>query len=86
MFIGSYGRSVDFSKQMGQALLSAVLTLGTYSISQVSYTDGALAILDTKTGKIIWSDRKYAQGGSGSPGAMKAHIHQMVKRIPAVDI
>ena len=86
MFIGSYSRRVDLSKQMGQAVLTAFLTLDTYAIHQVSYSDGALMILDTKTGEIIWSDKRYFKGGTGTADNLQSHIKQMIKNIPSVNI
>lgn len=61
VFMQVVGKNVGFGKSFGQGMLTG-LFLG-IGVMEVSFIQGTYGILNIKTGKAIWSDNKYQQGG-----------------------
>lgn len=61
VFVHVLARDVGFMKAMGQGMITGLL-FG-FSVMDVPYVNGTYAVLNTKTGEVIWSDRKFVKGG-----------------------
>ena len=57
IFLGR-GVKVTGGKQAGQAIATAILTLGMASVRNISYLDTWAALLDLKSGEVLWSNSR----------------------------
>jgi hypothetical protein len=57
IFLGR-GVKVTGGKQAGQAIATAILTLGMASVRNISYLDSWAALLDLKSGEVLWSNSR----------------------------
>jgi len=84
------GRRIPMGKTLGQAFLSATLTMGLVAAAQTSSLQMGMYLLDSKTGEIIWSDN-YAVGDgsvisghySGSSGEAASFKDKVLKKVAA---
>jgi len=83
LFLLIKGTDVPVGKSIGQAVATAILTLGFLSMAQVSSTTVSLYMVETSTGKIIWSDSIYSKSKPSSPKTHQRVFTALVKRIPA---
>lgn len=63
ILISLEARNVPIEKQIGQAVLTSLLTLGTVATWQTSGTKTNLFIINTKNGEVIWESQQFMKGG-----------------------
>lgn len=84
LFLFMQGRDVALGKTIGQAVATAILTLGLFSIAESSYTNAYIYMVDAKTGEIIWSDIWVgAKIAPSSPKFLTNTFKRMADNIPA---
>ena len=82
------GRSVPFLKQMGQSLvsglLSSLLTGGFASVSlhEISGVFVGLQIIDARTGEIIWADVSALRDTQNNARAVQRATDWLIRRLP----
>lgn len=83
VFLLIQGRDIPIGKSIGQAVATAILTLGILSVAQVSYGSTYLYIVDAKTGEIIWYDSRAYKSRPSSDKLQNKIFKSIVKKIPA---
>ncbi len=82
VLIHGKGNKVPLSKSIGQGLLTGLLTMGYASFYQVSHYQITLYIVDSGTGKVLWSDSEYSEYSSPNAEQFIQNTIKMVNRIP----
>jgi len=75
------GRMIDFGKQMGQMLVTALLTGGRQASSQQHTVAVQLHIVNGRTGEVMWSDRS-ARNDVPIPQRVAKVADEMIARLP----
>lgn len=76
------GRKVSLGKQIGQGVLTTMLTLGTVATWQTSTTVMQLYIVDLKSGEVLWSDTDFQQY-EPSEDHLRRQAKRIIERLPA---
>jgi hypothetical protein len=75
-------RDVPLGKQIGQAIFTSLLTLGTVAIWQTSGITLDTYMVDSTTGEVFWADRAFVKGGRASQKSVVRMATQAVNRFP----
>lgn len=81
VFILVEGRDVSTGKQIGQAVLTGLLTLGTVIAWQTSAISMNLYVIDTRDSKLIWEDRSFTKIRPDEK-SLKNVAGQIIKLLP----
>jgi len=76
------GRNVPLTKQIGQALISSIATLGTYYIYDTSGLFYNLYIITPHNGELIWADYNYMKGGNVNSKSISSVARIFARKIP----
>ena len=76
------GRNVPLTKQIGQALISSIATLGTYYIYDTSGLFYNLYIITPHNGELIWADYNYMKGGNVNAKSISSTARIFARKIP----
>ncbi len=79
------GVNTTVGKQLGQGLLTGLLTLGTAYSYQTSYLIGKLYAFDRDNGKLLWFDTKYYQADLANGLAARQLARLMVQGLSRVN-
>ena len=74
-------RNVNVSKQIGQGVLVAALTLGTITMWEADTAAVQFALIDVRTGRIVWANQIVAQ--KGSPDFIGKEVPKLFATMPA---
>ncbi|MEO9885204.1 MAG: hypothetical protein ABJR05_00600 [Balneola sp.] len=76
------GVNTPIGKQMGQAFLTALATLGNAYAFQASYLLGSLYIFDLDTGRLLWYDERSTTGDLANHRTAKNLANLFSRKIP----
>ena len=76
------GFKVPAGKQIGQALASAVLTLGMLAMWQTSAFHFYFFVIDGHTGEVLWADMRFLKGENISEKSLKSMVREVVATLP----
>lgn len=77
-------RNVNVSKQIGQGVIVAAATLGTITMWEADTAVIKFALIDVRTGKIVWANQIAAQ--SGSPEFIEKQVSKLFATMPAYGV
>jgi hypothetical protein len=81
ILISLEARNVPIEKQIGQAVLTSLLTLGTVATWQVSTANATLFILKNN-GEVIWESQQFIKGGMIDERFLKNLATGLVNSVP----
>jgi hypothetical protein len=76
------GRNVPLTKQIGQALISSIATLGTFYIYDTSGLFYNLYVITPHNGELIWADYNYMKGGNVNAKSVRTEARTFARKIP----
>ena len=79
--ITGHTRNVTVSKQIGQGMLVAAVTLGTITMWEADSATIQFTLIDVKTGRIAWANQIVAQ--RGSPDFIEKQVANIFATMPA---
>lgn len=79
------GVNTTVGKQLGQSLLTGLLSLGTVYSYQTSYLIGKLYVFDRDNGRLLWFDTKYYQSDLANGLAARQLARLFVQRFSPVN-
>lgn len=80
--VSGLGRNVHAGKQIGQALLTAALTLGYFSAAEPDIGLLQIAVIDPRTQKIVWANQVLA---SSNPDAIAEAAEKLMVDFPNIN-
>lgn len=79
--VSGFTRNVNMSKQIGQGVLVAAVSLGTITMWEPDTAAIQAALIDVRTGKIVWANQVVAQ--KGSPDFIRNEVSKLFAKMPA---